>query len=233
MPNKSRKIVGTYEDRFLEMLRKLSAATGKPVSNEILRIELRWEVDRYEKIKDLLKKSMQIKTGRGGPGTVMVTDDIGNKQKALKLFISYCHADEEYKTELIKHLEPLKKLNLIDTWHDRKITAGSNIDHAINAHLKVADIVLLLISIDFINSNYCYDTELALALERHKNKEARIIPIILRDCMWNLTPITNLLALPNDAKPVSSFGNRDEAYVQIANGILKVATEQKKAVLVV
>jgi hypothetical protein len=87
------------------------------------------------------------------------------------------------------------------------------------------NIILLLISIDFINSEYCYDTEMERAMERHQKGEARVIPIILRSCLWQYAPFAKLQALPKDAKAVQSWSDRDEALTDIVDGIGKVAEE--------
>jgi hypothetical protein len=81
------------------------------------------------------------------------------------------------------------------------------------------------VSIDFINSKYCYDVELERALERHRSSEARLISVILRPCMWQHTPFANLQALPKDARSVSLSNDRDEAYLNVAEGIRQVAQE--------
>ncbi|MGP8288632.1 toll/interleukin-1 receptor domain-containing protein, partial [Halomonas sp. AOP7-C1-8] len=94
-----------------------------------------------------------------------------------KLVFSYSHADEELRNELEKHLMPLKRLGLIDTWHDRRITAGAELHGEINHHFEDCNIILLLVSPDFINSDYCYDVEVKHALERHAKGEARVIPV--------------------------------------------------------
>jgi hypothetical protein len=83
----------------------------------------------------------------------------------------------------------------------------------------------LHISIDFINSSYCYDIELERAVERHAAGEARVIPIILRPCMWHQTPFSKLQALPKDARAVSLWADRDEVLVSVAEGIRAVAEQ--------
>ena len=130
--------------------------------------------------------------------------------------------DEELKNELVKHLEPLRRLNLIETWHDRKIKPGDEWDRLILGKLGKADIVLLLVSIDFINSAYCYDVELEDAMERHSRKEAVVIPIVLRNCLWSHTPFAKLQALPKDRRAVVAWPNRDEAFVNVAEGVQQV-----------
>lgn len=83
----------------------------------------------------------------------------------------------------------------------------------------------MLISPDFVNSDYCYETETIRALERHHRKEALVIPIIIRPCLWSETPFKVIQALPTDGKPVTSYVNTDEAWLNIAEGLLKVVNE--------
>ncbi len=131
------------------------------------------------------------------------------------------------RDELEKHLTMLKRNGIISTWHDRKIEASSILDSEIDKNLKNADIILLLVSIYFLASDYCYDIEMEQALEMHNNKQAVIIPIILRNCDWSDAPFSHLAALPTDAKCVSSWDNKDDAFFNIEKGIKKVAIELK------
>src|SRR5690606_37841200 len=101
------------------------------------------------------------------------------------LVFSYSHADEELRNALEKHLIPLKRMGKIDTWHDRCIVPGEEFEGKIDTNFARADIILLLISSDFIASNYCYEIEMANALERHGRGEAIVIPVILRPCAWH------------------------------------------------
>nr|WP_222125680.1 TIR domain-containing protein [Paenibacillus xylanexedens] len=148
--------------------------------------------------------------------------------KQVNIFFSYTHKDEELRDELEKHLTILKRNKVIDTWHDRKIDAGSDLDSVVDDNIKAADIILLLVSVDFLASDYCYDIEMKIALERHKNKEATVIPVILRKCDWASSPLRGLLALPTDGKSVSSWADKDEAFLDIAKGI-KTVVEKIKA----
>jgi len=95
----------------------------------------------------------------------------------------------------------------------------------ISANLEKAEIILLLISIDFINSPYCYDTEADRALELHQKQSARVIPIILRNCLWQSAAFAKLQALPKDGKAVTACTDQDEAFVNIAEGVKTVAEE--------
>ncbi|NRT58656.1 toll/interleukin-1 receptor domain-containing protein [Sphaerotilus uruguayifluvii] len=99
---------------------------------------------------------------------------------ALSLFLSYSHKDEAFRSELVGHLAPLKHQGIILEWTDRQISPGSEWEPEILEKLGQADIVILLISSDFINSKYCYGVELERALEKHRDKSARVIPVIAR-----------------------------------------------------
>jgi len=138
------------------------------------------------------------------------------------LFFSYSHKDEALRNELEIHLTLLKRQGLISAWHDRRITAGSEIDSTISAELESANVILLLVSSDFIASNYCFDKEMARALEKHNENTAVVIPVILRDCDWHTAPFGHLRATPTDGKPVSKYSSQDEAFTIIAKDVREV-----------
>ena len=140
----------------------------------------------------------------------------------IEVFFSYAHKDEDLRDELAKHLTLLQRQKVIKAWHDRNISAGTEWKDQIDVHLESAHIILLLISSDFLASDYCYDIEMKRAMDRHQANEARVIPIILRPCDWTSAPFGKLQALPKDAKPVTTWANRDEAFLNIAQGIRKV-----------
>lgn len=118
----------------------------------------------------------------------------------------------------------LRRDSVIKSWHDHKITAGHEWEGQIDAHLNSADIILLLVSADFLDSAYCFDVEVKRAMERHAAKEARVIPIILRPCDWKNAPFSKLQALPDGAKPVTLWANQEEAFLNIVEGIREVVT---------
>jgi energy-coupling factor transporter ATP-binding protein EcfA2 len=151
--------------------------------------------------------------------------DLTQSTQSMKLFFSYAHKDEPLRDELAKHLSLLKRQNIIDTWHDRNITAGTDWAQAIDHHLNTAQIILLLISSDFLASEYCWTKEMDPALERHNQGTAHVIPIILRPCDWKSAPFGKLQALPKDAKPVTQWSDPDEAFTHIAQGIRKAVAE--------
>ena len=137
----------------------------------------------------------------------------------VNLFFSYSHRDEELRDELEKHLSNLKNQGVIGAWHDRQIDAGSEWANSIDDHLNAADVILLLISSDFLASRYCYDIEMHRALERHHGGEAVVIPVILRPVDWKGAPFGNLQALPTDSQAITIWPNRDEALLNVAQGI--------------
>jgi hypothetical protein len=149
--------------------------------------------------------------------------------KTLKLFYCYSHEDEKLRKKLEVSLAGLKRQKIIDDWHDRKIGLGKDWRDKLNENLKAADIILLLISSDFIASDYCYDTEMKYAMQRHEAGEAVVIPIILRPCVTKNLEFTKPQGAPQDAnnklKAVTQWANQDEAFTAIVERISEVAEE--------
>lgn len=145
------------------------------------------------------------------------------------LFFSYSHADEALRDQLEKQLSILKRQGVIETWHDRRIGAGEEIDAAISKNLASADIILLLVSPDFINSDYCYDREMTVAMERHERGEAVVIPVILRACDWHGAPFGKLNATPPDGRPVTQAVDRDQAFLEVAKAVRGAAARLERA----
>lgn len=135
------------------------------------------------------------------------------------VFFSYSHADEALRDQLEKQLSILKRQGVVETWHDRRIGAGEEIDSAISRNLMSAEIILLLISPDFINSDYCYDREMTVAMERHARGEAVVIPVILRACDWHGAPFGKLNATPPDGRPITQAVDRDQAFLEVAKAV--------------
>jgi predicted nucleotide-binding protein len=148
---------------------------------------------------------------------------------AVKLFICYAHEDEALLNKLKMHLTALLRQGLISIWHDRDISAGMEWEKEISTHMNTAQIILLLISPDFMDSDYCYSIEMKRAIDRHENRETRVIPIILRHVYWQGV-LGNLQALPTDARPVvdRNWHSQDEAFFDISEGIRLVCEELLK-----
>lgn len=150
--------------------------------------------------------------------------------KPIKIFYSYSVVDELFRDELEKHLKMLQRFDSIDQWHFRKIIAGEEIDPSIAKELDSADIILLLLSPDFLASTYCYDIEVERAIELHKNGKASVIPIILRTCDWDhqKSPFRNLEGLPKNVEPISQWGDRDAAFHDVTQGLKKAIAKIKE-----
>jgi CheY-like chemotaxis protein len=151
------------------------------------------------------------------------------RNQPIELFYSYSHKDEELREQLEKHLRILKRNGIIADWYSRKIKPGEEWEPQIYEHLNSAHIILLLISPDFIDSDYCYDVEVRRAMERHENEEAIVIPVILRPVRWKGSSFSKLQALPKKGKPVTSWKNQDKAFANVVEGIVKVVDQFKLA----
>ena len=144
------------------------------------------------------------------------------EQKTIQIFCCYAHEDEQLLDKLKTHLQPQQRQGLIHIWHDRDIGAGAEWEQEIEEQINTAQIILLLISADFMASDYCYTKEMQRVLERHARGEVHAIPIILRPTDWKITPLGRLQALPKDGKPITTWPNRENAYLDVATGIRTV-----------
>ena len=227
--------MATLGQRLLEKLEQLAGGSGVPVSNSELRSALGWQQDTYTREKDKLIKAKQVLRAKGQGGSVILppaASPAPNKplDVTLSAFISYSHADQAIKDQLVKHLVPLQRLGLINSWNDGEIKAGESWDKEISRNLDKAQIVILLISIDIINSEYCYDKELSRAMERHVKDRAVVVPVIARDCLWKALPFGQLQALPKAGKAIATWEDRDAALADVAEGIRQlVAAIREKA----
>jgi hypothetical protein len=148
---------------------------------------------------------------------------------ALRIFFSYSQTDQQLRDQLDKHLAPLKRESLVETWHDRKLTPGQDFARVIDAELERAHIILLLVSADFIASEYCYGVEMKRGLERQRTGEAEVIPIILRACDWKTMPFGRLVALPEKHGHVLAWPDLDEAFTDVVQGIRRVVEKRRSA----
>ena len=142
--------------------------------------------------------------------------------EAPRVFLSYSRKDEFLRNELERHLQMLQRRGLIQLWHDRLVAVGSTWKSQIDENLERADVIVLLLSADFLASHYCCEIEMTRALERHAARQARVIPGIVRECAWHETPLGKLQALPTDGKAVTTWPERDSAWRNVAGGIEKV-----------
>ncbi len=139
----------------------------------------------------------------------------------LKLFYCYEYQDKQWFTRLDAHLASLKHEFQITTCSKYEVLAGMEIEKEIDTQLSTADIILLLISPAFVDSDYCYSQEMESTLRRRKKGDVCVIPILLRPVEWKHTPFSKLRPLPANGKPVTSWGRTDEALYDIAMGIRK------------
>jgi TIR domain len=146
-------------------------------------------------------------------------------QKPLRVFCSYSRKDEGYLNDLRDWLHDLERQGLIEWWHDREIVPGREYEKDIDKHLRNADIILLLVSPTFMASDYVYAKEVSVAVDRHERDEVRVIPIIVRRTRWERAPFAKLQALPKDAKPVTAWIDKDEAWFSVAEGVEKAVEE--------
>ena len=138
---------------------------------------------------------------------------------ATELFISYAHKDKKLCEQLINHLHGLRREGVIHGWYDRDISAGAEFHEEIVAHLAKAKVVLLLVSPDFMKSEYIHDVEVKEAMEMHEAGVATVIPVILCPVDWTHTPFGKLKALPTDGRPVTKWRNRNEAFLDVVQGV--------------
>jgi TIR domain len=145
----------------------------------------------------------------------------------VRLFYSYSHKDEGHRDRLETHLSLLRRQRLLEEWHDRRIVPGQNWEEILDSNLETSDIIILLISPDFIASDYCYEKEMGCALKRHDKGEATVIPVIVRPTDWQSSPFGQLQALPSDVKPITKWTNRDEAWLDVVKGVRRAIENQR------
>ncbi|HZR40620.1 MAG TPA: toll/interleukin-1 receptor domain-containing protein [Ktedonobacteraceae bacterium] len=148
------------------------------------------------------------------------------KQAGITVFFSYAQADQAVRDQLALHLAQLKRDELIKEWSDQQILAGSNRVQEIDQAIRTANIVLLFISADFLASDTCYQVEMQQVLARHRRGEVRVIPIIVRPCDWQYSPFAHLQYLPRNSKPITTWDNQDEAFLEIVQELRRSITEQ-------
>ena len=176
-----------------------------------------------------LLNGVETEGERGSAGGVRPSHEI-ERRRAARVFVSYSHKDERQLNELKTHLSPLERLKLIETWYDRRIVAGEDFGEKINENIDGADIILLLVSADFIASKYCYEVEMKRALERHAKKEARVVPVIVRDVNWKVIPeLSKLTAVPKDGKPVPKWPTKDAAWCDVSERVQAILEDLRDA----
>lgn len=147
---------------------------------------------------------------------------MATQQSPLRVFCGYAHEDKSLFQRLKKALEVLRRQEAISIWQYGDLPPGAQWEQEIERELNTADIILLLISPAFMASDYCWSKEMQWSIARHSTGEARVIPIILKPTDWKTTPLGALQALPKDAKPITTWTNRDEALEDVVNGLRSV-----------
>jgi hypothetical protein len=142
----------------------------------------------------------------------------------LKIFYCYAHEDRALRDLIDKHLSGLKRQGHVVVWYDREIQAGMEWEREIERRLSMAHIILLLVSADFMSSDYCYGKEMQRALEMHEQGKVRVLPILLRPVDWQDAPFAKLQILPTGALPITEWQNQDKALADIAQQIRVVVT---------
>jgi hypothetical protein len=145
------------------------------------------------------------------------------KKMPIRLFISYSHKDEDFKKDFEDELIVLKRTDQVDIWQDRELLAGADFEKDIFKNINSSQIICLLVSKNFAKSDYCWSKELALALERHKNGEIFIVPIIISQLInWYELPFGHLKAIPKDGKPIDKWENKDEAWEDVVKELTRL-----------
>lgn len=149
---------------------------------------------------------------------------IPNTVEPKRVFVSYSHKDEAMVNRLLDHLIGLEIDGLIQVWHDRAIDAGEEWRKLIEENLNKSNIILLMVSSHFLASDFCRNVEMEQALARHEERRAIVIPVILRKVNWKTERFGKLNALPRDGKPITKWGDRDEAFAYISTAIRGLVT---------
>jgi serine protease AprX len=142
-------------------------------------------------------------------------------RRAASLFCSYAHEDVKLREQFERSISHLMQERLIEVWHDGEIVPGKEWRAEIDRALAVADLIILLVSPDFMQSPFINEVELKRAIERHQTGKARVVPVILRP-VSTLGALAKLEALPRKAKPLTTWKNRDSAWVDVAQGLERV-----------
>jgi len=213
-----------YETAFRKIKKRLPAQLNDNAKEQLINcidylieVLVRDEKSREKEDQDEFPK----------PGEALLRESLGTiqmTQPPVQVFVSYAHKDEVFYNQLVKHLSVLRRESVIDAWHDRCNLSAKEQDGQIDPFLESADIILFLISADFLASGTSRE-EVARAIERHEAGEARVLPIILRPVDLQDSPLSLLQALPKNAKPITGWANRDEAFLNVIQGI-REASEQ-------
>ena len=152
-------------------------------------------------------------------------------QKAISVFISYSTQDKKHKDRLKVALEPLERNGYLKSWDESDIDIGSHKEESMLNKINEADLLLFLLSPDYLASDEAFDLEVKKAMERHENPgdEVRIVPIVTRFCEWKETDFKAFQVLPRNSKPISSWNDPDEVYLHITTELKKIVKGEEEA----
>ncbi|WP_437756548.1 toll/interleukin-1 receptor domain-containing protein [Sorangium sp. So ce1389] len=149
-------------------------------------------------------------------------DRADDTRSRIRVYLSYAPEDDKPRSRLEAHLATMKREGLLETWCPKAIAAGQEQRGKIDENLRAADVILLCVSADYVASDYAYDVEVALAMQRWSLGEAQVVPILVRPAEWETLPYGRLDPLPRDRKPVSTWEDQDEAWLDVAKGIRSI-----------
>lgn len=149
--------------------------------------------------------------------------------RRCRVFVSYARVDELHRARLEVHLKPLVRDGLIDVWSDQAVAAGADWERDIQHRLATADIVILLVTPDFVASEYCFELELPEVLRRHEEEGLCVLPVLVKSVDLVNLPIGRFQGLPTERWPISAWRDADEAWLQVARGVRKAAQEIRGA----
>jgi hypothetical protein len=147
----------------------------------------------------------------------------------IRIFFSYAHEDDHWRDRLRKQLNPWELEGKIEGWSDRLIPPGGNWSQEIATKLQSADIVVLLVSGDFLGSSFCMKEELPRIEQRYQEEAITVIPVLLRPCPWVESRYNIWQGYPKDLVPVTSWQNQDAALYDVAQGILAAVERCRRA----
>jgi hypothetical protein len=149
-----------------------------------------------------------------------------------KLFVAYSHLDARFRLELEQQLKLLSRKRQISWWSEHQLVPGDERLDAISAALDEADVILMLVSIHFLANEFCWSDLLERAIKRHEERQALVIPVHVRPCPWEETPVARLQGVPREAKAISSWADKHAAWTEVARGIQQALDSYRDARIV-
>jgi len=198
----------------------------------LIHLEVSVDGEHFVKYLDLCKKNRDelvfIQSDKGKRLRIHDFEVLLDKkpQQPIKVFFSYSHKDTDFMKHLSVHLAPLRRLEKIEVWTDKAIQAGEEWDVEIENNLRDSNVILLLVSADFVASSYIWKKEIPMALKLEKETKARVVPIYLRPFDFSGLNFSKNQMIPKDSgenlKAISQWENMDEAYMEVAGKIREV-----------